>query len=70
MKGMISIDNGTTWLTADEAIREIREHDLWDAVTEMMDYYTREEVADDLAPCTDVEYLREYLSRADHGLCI
>lgn len=70
MKNMISLDNGRTWMTADEAIEEINARSLWDAVVDMMDDETREAVHNDIAPCTDAEFLAEYLSRAEDGLVI
>lgn len=60
---MISLDNGNTWLTAEEAMPEIQERGLWDAVVAMMDDEVRESVARDLAPCTEEEFLAEYLDR-------
>lgn len=70
MKNMISLDNARTWMTAEEAISSINSNNLWDAVVNMMDDELREEVAADLAPCTELEFLAEYLRRADDGLVI
>lgn len=70
MKNMISLDNGRTWMTAAEAMEEINERNLWDMIVEMMDDEIREAVHDDLAPCTDEEFLSEYLRRADEGMMI
>ena len=70
MKNMISLDNGHTWITAEEAMPEITEHKLWDAIVTIMDDDIREDVHFDLAPCTDLEFLAEYLSRAENGLVI
>ena len=60
---MISLDNGNTWLTAEEAMPEIQERGLWDAIVAMMDDEVREAVARDLAPCTEEDFLEEYLGR-------
>ena len=70
MKNMISLDNGRTWMTAEEAMDEIRERNLWDAVVDMMDDEIREDVNYDMAPCTEEVFLAEYLSRAEDGLVI
>ena len=70
MKNLISPDNGSTWITAAEAMDEINERNLWDAIVEMMDDEIREAVHADLAPCTEEEFLAEYLRRADDGLII
>ena len=70
MKNMISLDNANTWMTAEEAITAIESDNLWDAVVNMMDDELREDVAADVAPCTELEFLAEYLRRADDGLVI
>lgn len=70
MKNMISLDNGRTWMTAEEAMDEINERNLWDVIVNMMDDDIREAVSADLAPCTDEEFLSEYLRRSDDGLVI
>lgn len=66
----ISLDNGRTWMTAEEAMDEINERNLWDVVVEMMDDETREAVHNDIAPCTEAEFLAEYLRRAPSDLVI
>lgn len=70
MKNMISLDNGRTYLTAEEAMPEIFERNLWDVIVNMMDDEIREDVHADLAPCTELEFLSEYLRRASEGLVI
>lgn len=70
MKNMISLDNGRTWITAEEAMDEINERNLWDVIVNMMDDDIREAVNADLAPCTDEEFLVDYLRRSDDGLVI
>ena len=70
MKNMISLDNGRTWMTAEEAMDEINERNLWDVIVNMMDDDIREAVHADLAPCTDAESLADYLRRSADGLVI
>lgn len=70
MKNMISLDNGRTYLTAEEAMPEIIEHNLWDMIVNMMDDEIREDVHADIAPCTELEFLTEYLRRTAEGLAI
>ncbi len=42
----------------------------WDAIVQRMDDDTREAVSDDLAPCTECEFLAEYLRRAPEDLIL
>ena len=70
MKNMISLDNRRTYLTAEEAMPEIIENNLWNVIVNMMDDEVREDVHADLAPCTELEFLAEYLRRAEEGLVI
>ena len=70
MKNMISLDNGRTYLTAEEAMPEIIENNLWNVIVNMMDDEVREDVHADLAPCTELEFLAGYLRRAEEGLVI
>lgn len=60
--------NDATFLTADEAMPIIIERGLWDAVAEMMHDATRERVHAELAPCTELEFLRRYLELAPFDL--
>ena len=46
----ISIDNGHTYQTPEQAMQEIDDRNLWDVVVNAMDDDTREAVAYDLAP--------------------
>ena len=66
----ISLDNGHTYLTANEAINEIMERNLWDAVVMMMDDDLREALHDRLSPCAEHQFLAEYLRLADCDLVI
>lgn len=70
MDKLISLDNGHTYLTAEEAMHEIMDYNLWDAVVMMMDDEIREAVHNSLAPCTEQEFLAEYLRRTDNDLVI
>lgn len=67
---IISIDNGANYNTASEAIDEIMAQGLWDVIVDAMDDDTREEVAAELAPCTEVEFLARYLELAENDLVI
>jgi hypothetical protein len=66
----ISLDNGRTYLTVEEAMPEIIDLNLWDFVVNMMDDEICESVHDDLAPCTEAEFLAEYLERANDDLVV
>ena len=62
----ISIDNGFSYCTAREALAAYPMR----LIASYMDDDTREDVHGDLAPCTDLEFLREYLRRAPWNLVI
>lgn len=62
----ISIDNGHSYVTASEALETIS----LDTMTNYMDDDTREAVHNELAPCTDVEFLTRYLEFAADDLII
>ena len=49
---------------------EIEERKLWDVVVAAMDEDTRERVHRELAPCTELEFLRRYLEVAAEDLII
>jgi len=66
----ISLDNGRTYMTAEDAMPEILKRNLWPVVEQMMDDDTREAVHRELAPCTELEFLRRYLEIAPHDLVI
>lgn len=66
----ISLNNGYTYMDAREAMPEIMERNLWEAVVNVMDNDVREAVADDMAPCSKEEFLVEYLKRADTNLVL
>ena len=62
----ISINNGTTYTTPAEALEEIS----LDTMAEYMDDDTREAVHNELAPCSDLEFLTRYLEIAPGDLII
>lgn len=66
----ISLNNGTTYLDAAEAMEQINARNLWDAVVGMMDDETRDKVHAELAPCTEEEFLNGYLLNAADDLVI
>ena len=71
MNAMLSIDNGHSYYTSVEienvwnAIRP-----YYHAIVQAMDDDVREEVHADIAPCTDAEFLSEYLRRASDDIII
>lgn len=67
---MVSIDNGRNYLDAAEAIPQIMERNLWQALVNVMDDSTREEVAAELAPCSNEQFLARYLELAANDLVI
>lgn len=66
----ISLDNGIHFADAHDAIREIMDRNLWDAIVNMMDDGVRDAVADELAPCTEEAFLTRYLELAQEDLII
>ena len=66
----ISLNNGYTFMDADEAIEKIEEQDLWQVVVESMDTEIREKVHGELAPCSNLAFLRRYLELATEDLII
>jgi hypothetical protein len=74
---IINLSNG---LGRDYSISEVEDaladarrmwgNNAWDTIVNMMDDETREAVADEFAPCTEADFLQEYLRRAPHDLII
>ena len=62
----ISINNGATYTTIEDALANCS----WGAIVQMMDDEIREQVANAIAPCTNEEFLTEYLRRASDDLII
>lgn len=70
MSKEISLNNGHTYMTAEEAMPEIMERGLWDVVVMFMDDETREKAHSLVAPCPELEFLEKYLELADEDLII
>ena len=62
----ISIDNGRSFCEVEEVLQAIE----WDVVVNYMDDNIRERVHDELAPCTEEEFLNRYLELSDDDLII
>lgn len=57
-------------MSAEDAMPEIIKRGLWETVVEFMDDETREAVHSELAPCTNLAFLRRYLELAPEDLII
>lgn len=66
----ISLDNGRSYMTAEEAMPEIADRNLWGAIVNVMDDDTREAVHAEIAPCTDLEFLTRYLEIVPFDLIV
>jgi hypothetical protein len=64
----ISLDNGRTFLSPDEAVQDERFN--MEALAAVMIDCVRERVHSELAPCAEHEFLRRYLELAPHDLII
>lgn len=62
----ISIDNGHSYVTASEALETVS----LDTMATYMDDDACEAVHNEIAPCTDVEFLTRYLELAPDDLII
>ena len=62
MSKRISVDNGRAF--ASEAVAKVP----WDTIVNLMDDETRERVHEELAPCTNEEFLTRYLELARAGV--
>ena len=62
----ISINNGATYTTPAEALEEIS----LDTMAEYMDNDTREAGHNELAPCSEIEFLERYLEIAPDDLIV
>lgn len=62
----ISIDNGLTFVTPEEAMEGLS----WDVIAHYMEDEAREQVHNELAPCTNLEFLNRYLEVAKYDLVI
>lgn len=71
MTRSISLDNGNTYYSIDDLTDIAPEIDkYWRALEVMMDDDTREAVIWDMAPCSNLDFLREYLTRATDDLIL
>lgn len=62
----ISINNSHSFCEPEEAIASVP----WEVIVNLMDDETRETVHNELAPCSDLEFLRRYLEIAPDDLII
>lgn len=62
----ISIDNGATMTTPEQAIAAMP----WETIVQAMDDETRERVHAEIAPCDELAFLRCYLEQAPTDLVI
>lgn len=62
----ISLDNGRSWSTPEEAIDSVP----WDILVSAMDDRFREWIHRELAPCEDLQFLTEYLEIAPQNLIL
>lgn len=62
----ISVDNGYSFCSVEAALESFP----IDVIAYFMDDDTRESVARDLAPCSDIDFVSEYLMRAPSNLII
>ncbi len=62
----ISVDNGLTFVEPDQAIKEKR----WEVISHYMEDEAREQVHHELAPCSNLEFLKRYLEVASCDLVI
>lgn len=65
----VSLDNGLSYMAADEAMRAIEARGLWDAIVEVMNDEVREAVCAE-AEYSDLEFLRRYLELAPYDIVI
>ena len=68
----LSVDNGTTYIAADEdaELQAAIDKVGWDEIVSYMDDDAREQAHYDVAPCTELEYLKHYLEIAPCDLVI
>ncbi len=68
----LSVDNGTTYIEADDedALQSAIDTIGWDEIVSYMDDDARDRAHIDVAPCTDLEFLKHYLEIAPCDLVI
>ena len=62
----ISVDNGRSWATPEEAIEAMS----WDIIVAAMDDRYREYIHNEAAPCSDLEFLTRYLEVAPENIIV
>lgn len=65
----ISLDNGNTFYAGEE-VSELYLAKYWDVIVEFMDDDIQKQVHDELAPCTEADFLRRYLELAEEDLIV
>lgn len=70
MSKEISLNNGSSYMSAEDAMPAIDDRDLWETVVGCMDNETRERVHAELAPCTNLAFQRRYLELAPEDLIL
>lgn len=68
----LSVDNGATYIAADEdaELQTAIDKVGWDEIVSFMDDDAREKAHGDVAPCTELEFLKHYLEIAPCDLVI
>ncbi|MBT9174230.1 MAG: hypothetical protein DDT21_02641 [Syntrophomonadaceae bacterium] len=67
---LISLNNGTSYLSVDEAMPLIYRRKLWDKVVNLMDSSIREQVRSESITCTRKHFLTRYLELASDDLIL
>ena len=62
----ISIDNGAHFVEPDEAIKNVP----WEVICNFMYSEIANEVSEELAPCSELEFLKRYLELSPDDLII
>lgn len=62
----ISVDNGRSWATPEEAIEEMP----WDIIVAAMDDRYREYIHREASPCSELEFLTRYLEVSPENIII
>lgn len=67
----ISLNNGNSFLTIEQLEQQKEEILLkWDTIINFMNDEIREQVHAELAPCTELEFLKRYLELANEDIII
>lgn len=62
----ISVDNGQSWVTPEEAVEEMP----WDIIVAAMDDRYREYIHSEASPCSELEFLTRYLEVAPQNIIV